>query len=120
MWYTDGVSVFNISNKFSIWPIYLDRVKKENIILAGIWFGKREPKPNTFLKPFHTRMEEFKRDGYLLQRPDGPPVRVRGIVLCGTGDMPAKSLFLRIKQFNGSYGCPRCLHKGESYEGTNH
>ncbi|KAK3921790.1 LOW QUALITY PROTEIN: putative cytochrome P450 520A1 [Frankliniella fusca] len=64
-------------------------------------------------------MEEFKRDGYLLQRPDGPPVRVRGIVLCGTGDMPAKSLFLRIKQFNGSYGCPRCLHKGESYEGTN-
>ncbi|KAK3931070.1 Conserved oligomeric Golgi complex subunit 3 [Frankliniella fusca] len=127
MWYTDGVSVFNISNKFSIWPIYLvinelrykDRVKKENIILAGIWFGKRKPKPNTFLKPFHSRMGEFKRDGYLLQRPDGPPVRVRGIVLCGTCDMPAKSLFLRIKQFNGSYGCPRCLHKGESYEGTN-
>ncbi|KAE8739415.1 hypothetical protein FOCC_FOCC015083 [Frankliniella occidentalis] len=127
MWYTDGVSVFNISNKFSIWPIYLvinelrykDRVKKENIILAGIWFGKRKPIPNTYLKPFHTRLEEFKRDGYLLQRPDGPPVRVRGILLCGTCDMPAKSLFLRIKQFNGFYGCPRCLHKGETYEDTN-
>ncbi|KAK3909659.1 Halomucin [Frankliniella fusca] len=126
MWYTDGISVFNISKKFSIWPLYLvinelrykDRVKKENILLAGIWFGKKKPKPNTYLEPLYRRMEEFSREGYLLNRPDGPPVRVKGMVLCGTCDMPAKSLFLRFKQFNGFYGCPKCLHKGEQY-GTN-
>ncbi|KAK3916587.1 hypothetical protein KUF71_025702 [Frankliniella fusca] len=126
MWYTDGVSVFNFSNKFSIWPLYLvinelkykQRVKKENIVLAGIWFGKRKPKANTFLEPFYTRLQDFYHNGHIFSRPNGPPVHVRGVMLCGTCDMPAKSTFLRIKQFNGNYGCPRCLQKGEQYEGS--
>lgn len=126
MWYTDGVSVFNISNKFSIWPLYLvvnelsykKRVKKENIILAGLWFGKKKPKANTFLAPFHTKMGDFYQNGHMFNRPNGQPILVKGVVLCGTCDMPAKSTFLRIKQFNGYYSCPRCLQRGEQFEGT--
>ncbi|KAK3920619.1 Dynein heavy chain 10, axonemal [Frankliniella fusca] len=126
MWYTDGVSTFNISNKFSIWPLYLvvnelsykKRVKKENIILAGLWFGKKKPKANTFLQPFHTKMVDFYQNGHIFNRPDGHPILVKGVVLCGTCDMPAKSTFLRIKQFNGFYSCPRCLQRGEQYAGT--
>lgn len=46
MWYTDGAPVFT-SRKFSVWPFYFiinelpyaKRIKKENIIVAGLWFG---------------------------------------------------------------------------------
>ena len=41
------------------------------------------------------------------------PVTIQGIVLCGTCDAPAKSTFLRCMNFNGHYGCPRCLVKGK-------
>ena len=27
--------------------------------------------------------------------------------------MPAKAAVLNMKQFNGHYGCPTCLHPGE-------
>lgn len=124
MWYTDGICVFNFSNKFSIWPFYLvinelsykNRVKKQNIILAGIWFGKRKPKVNTFLTPFHSEMSKFYRDGYMMEVPDRPPILVKGVLLCGTCDLPAKCAFLRLKQYNGFWGCNRCLDKGQQFE----
>ncbi|KAE8749144.1 hypothetical protein FOCC_FOCC004050 [Frankliniella occidentalis] len=85
MWYSDGVSVFNfIANKFNIWPLFLvinglsyrERVKKQNIILAGIWFGTKKPQVNIFLAPFHSKFDEFCRDGYLIKLPDGRTIRV--------------------------------------------
>lgn len=49
-WYTDGVKVYK-SSKFSFWPLYLainelpyqERFKKENLIIAGMWFGEEKP-----------------------------------------------------------------------------
>ncbi|KAF4518656.1 hypothetical protein B566_EDAN002690 [Ephemera danica] len=38
-----------------------------------------------------------------------------GVILCGTCDLPAKALVLNMNQFNGKYGCPKCLTKGQSY-----
>lgn len=35
-------------------------------------------------------------------------------ILCGTFDAPAKCLFQYMVQLNGSYGCPYCLHQGET------
>ena len=39
---------------------------------------------------------------------------VRCILLCGSFDAPAKCLFQNMSQFNGYYGCPFCLHPGET------
>jgi len=122
MWYTDGVKVFKCS-KFSIWPLYFvipelsykNRVKRENIILAGLWFGPLKPKVNTFLNPFHSELDKFKRDGYLLNLPNQQTVRVRGALLCGTCDLPAKCIFQRFTQYNGFFGCSRCMQKGERF-----
>ena len=55
MWYTDGMAIYHSTN-FSIWPIYLvvnklpykERVKKDNIILAGLYFGTSKPVCNLF------------------------------------------------------------------------
>lgn len=124
MWYSDGISVFNFSNKFSIWPFYLvinelsykNRVKKQNIILAGIWFGKKKPKVNTFLTPFYSEMTKFYQGGYMMEVPNGPPILVKGVMLCGTCDLPAKCAFLRLKQYNGFWGCNLCLAKGQQFE----
>ncbi|XP_074114172.1 uncharacterized protein LOC141537217 [Cotesia typhae] len=56
MWYTDGAPVFK-SRTYSVWPFYFiinelpyeKRILRENIILAGLWFGPSDPKVNTFL-----------------------------------------------------------------------
>lgn len=118
-WYTDGVQIFK-STKFSVWPLYFsvnelsykERTSKENVLLCGLWFGKSKPKPNLFLKPFRETFKTFKRNGYQFNVPDGPPITVKGILLFGTCDLPAKSLFLRTKMYNGYYGCSKCLSPG--------
>ena len=45
---------------------------------------------------------------------NGDSVKVRCLLLCGTFDAPAKCLFQSFVQFNGSYGCPYCLHPGKT------
>lgn len=120
MWYTDGISIFK-STKFSVWPLFLvinelnykERTKKENIILAGLWFGKSKPRPNLFMKPFKQFFETFKTVGYEMNVPNGPPIVVKGLVLCGTCDLQAKGLFLRSKLSNGYFGCNKCQSGGQ-------
>ena len=68
MWYTDGVAVFRKS-KYNIWPFYLiinevpfkKRFNLENVILGGLWFGEKKPKPNLFLKPIRDSLLELKK-----------------------------------------------------------
>lgn len=119
MWYSDGISIFH-SSHFSIWPMYLvinelpyrERIKKENIILAGLFFGNSKPNPNLFLAPIHSHLQEFFADGHLLNTHNGDQIRVHGKVLCGTCDLQAKGLFMRFKLYNGYYGCSRCKIRG--------
>lgn len=120
MWYTDGIAIFN-SSKFSIWPLYyvinelpyVKRVRKENIILAGLWFGSVKPKVNLFLDPFHTSLQEFEQVGHQLNVPDQErPVLVKGKLLCGTCDLQAKAIFLRMKSYNAYFGCAKCKSRG--------
>jgi len=35
-------------------------------------------------------------------------IRIRGVLLTGSYDLPEKSLFLNFSQYNGRYGCPSC------------
>ncbi|KAK3930290.1 Sodium/potassium/calcium exchanger 1 [Frankliniella fusca] len=121
--YFDGVSIFK-SAKFSIWPIYLsinelkykDRIKKENVIIAGLWFGKTKPNPNLFLKPLWDKMQVFQNNGVELRLPNAQIVRVKGRVLIAVGDLPAKALFMRLIQYNGSHSCFCCLSSGAQLE----
>ena len=39
-------------------------------------------------------------------------VIVRGIVICGTCDLPAKALFFNMNQYNGRFGCQVCKAEG--------
>ena len=63
---TDGAAVFK-SSKVSVWPIFLVinelpyklRMKRENMILASLWFGSQKPAMGTFLKPFQHSMKHL-------------------------------------------------------------
>lgn len=119
MWYSDGVKIFQ-SSTVSIWPLclvvnelpYKQRTQPTNILLVGLWFGKGKPNPNLFLKPLKKTMESFQKNGHKFRLFDGSEVIVRGKVICGTCDLPAKAKFLQFHQYNGAFGCSRCLDPG--------
>lgn len=117
---TDGASVFK-GNNTSIWPVlmtinelpYKVRMMRENMILAGLWFGKQKPSMSTFLKPFKQTMLEFYKGIEIISADRGSFV-CRGFLLAGTADLPARTLICNPVQYNGSFGCWKCLHKGKT------
>ncbi|WAR15739.1 PGBD4-like protein [Mya arenaria] len=121
MWYTDGVPLFK-SSKISIWPLSLsinelpaqERFKQENILSAGLWFGKSKPSMSCFLKPFHDSLNRFRDIGYEINCKHCSSItKVKGVLLCGTCDLPATCMLMNMTQFNGKYGCPQCKQEGE-------
>lgn len=68
LWNTDGIPVFK-SSKFSVWPFYciinelnfVERTNRENMILAGLWFGESKPSMLTFLKPLCDTLNNIQR-----------------------------------------------------------
>ena len=120
-WNTDGIPVFK-SSKYSIWPLYFainelapqKRWCSDNVMLAGLWFGPDKPNVLTFLKPFTESMSKLHK-GIELYSPDIKASFVcRGMLLCGTCDLPAKAMVYNMNQFNGYYGCSHCLQSGKS------
>jgi len=122
MWYTDGIAIHK-SNKFSVWVMFLminelkykTRANQENVVLAGLWFGRKKPNPNLFLSPLHNDLNRLQNEGHLFVRPDGPPVLIKGKMLLGAADLQAKYTFMRHKHGNGFYGCLKCLAPGQRY-----
>lgn len=116
---TDGVPLFK-SSKFSLWPLYFainelpcpQRFQKENMILAGLWYGESKPLMLNFLKPFHTVLSKLETDGMDATSPSGERFTTKAILLLGTCDMPAKCMVCNSTQFNGFYGCLKCKQPG--------
>ena len=73
---TDSVPLFK-SSKFSLWPLYFavnelpcpQRFQRENMILAGLWYGEKKPLMLNFLKPFLCL--SWKRMAWKLKAPRG-------------------------------------------------
>ena len=67
-----------------------------------------------FLKPFHDSLDTFRNIGYDINcKHCSSCITVKGKLLCGTCDLPAKCMVLNMTQFNGKYGCPKCKQGGE-------
>ncbi|KAK3107860.1 hypothetical protein FSP39_023692 [Pinctada imbricata] len=121
-WNTDGIPIFK-SSKVSIWPLYLtinelpvkQRMQTENMILYGLWFGESKPFMGRFTKPLISTLEMLESDGIDLEI-NGQTYNSKAFLICGTADLPAKSLVMNCNQFNGQYSCLRCLHPGETFK----
>lgn len=122
-WNSDGVPLFK-SSKISIWPLYFMinelpyslRIKKENMILAGLWFGPHKPLVNMFLEVFRKDLQKLYRGVTFVVANMIDTLRVRALILGGTCDLCAKATFLNIQQFNSKFGCPNCKIETIRYE----
>lgn len=67
-WNTDGAQVFH-SSKISMWPIQVGinefpySLRKDNLILAGLWVGEGSPRMDIFLRPFVDELIKLHREG---------------------------------------------------------
>ncbi|KAK3919952.1 Protein NYNRIN [Frankliniella fusca] len=95
---------------------YKLRTRKENTILAGIWFGKKKPNPNLFLVPLERQLSSLKINGAVMVLPDNANVLIRGMLLGAVADLPAKASFMRFIQYNGAFSCFNCMASGVRFD----
>lgn len=92
---------------------YKQWMKKENMILASLWFGSQKQPMGTFLKPLQKTMKELYQ-GIECQCPEKGSFICKGSLLCGTVDVPARILLCNHMQYNRAYSCWKCEQQGIS------
>lgn len=115
---TDGANPFR-SSKTSLWPVYLminelpftERIRPENMIVAGIWYGTKKPKMAGFLRPSMTSLKRLE-NGVKLNIGDSE-VNFRAILVASTCDLPARACVCAMNQYNGSSSCIKCKQTGK-------
>lgn len=121
---TDGVEIFKSKKKSSLWPLLMvvnevpkkHRFKRENMILAGLWYGG-DPDFNMYLKPFIEDVNELAVNKFSVKVDDLKLSFSLRVIIFST-DTPAKAKVLNCMLFNGYYGCPYCLHPGIMVDNT--
>lgn len=125
-YYSDGVALYT-SSKLSIWPFYLhinelpieERYKIENTILLGLWCDKEKPFFNTYLEPTIPFFDSFRTTGIIIKYIENDKEYsfiMKGILIFGSGDAPARAILLNFIQFNGHHGCSVCLQDPQTVE----
>ncbi|VDI58923.1 Hypothetical predicted protein [Mytilus galloprovincialis] len=89
-------------------------MQTENMILYGLWFGESKPFMGGFTKPLVNTLKDIETNGIDFDY-NGQTHNSKCFLICGTADLPAKSIVMNCNQFNGQYSCLRCMHSGETY-----
>jgi hypothetical protein len=89
------------------------RKKPEYVLLVGLWSGTKKPQMAVFLETFVKAVRHLADNGLSVSTPSGK-LKFKLLVVAGTLDLVAKAPALNMIQFNGMYGCPKCLQKGRS------
>ncbi|CAG5897779.1 unnamed protein product [Menidia menidia] len=116
-WNCDGVPIFE--PRFSVWPLQFMinelpyALRQENLIVAGLWFGPKNPKMDTFLKPFIDECCDLAQNPFQWNDSSGAAHSSKVFSLVCSSDAVARPLLRNCKQFNGEYGCDWCLHPGK-------
>lgn len=123
LWNTDGIPCFKSSN-MSLWPLYFQinelpfqkRTQPEYMVLGGLWFGSSKPSIMSYTEPFVSSLQHLQDTGVDINLHDGTSFNSRVILIAGTADLPARSIVCNSVQYNGKYGCCKCLQPGETYK----
>lgn len=116
---TDGISLYNKSN-ITIWPVYLvlnelpvgKRFLIDNVILAGLSIGEEKPHFDLLMKPIVTQLIRYQY-GLNIKFKDVQK-NMKLFLIAGIYDKPARYAVINMVQYNGAYGCTKCLQSGES------
>jgi Transposase family tnp2 len=113
---TDGVKATK-SSKLSFWPIFVSinelplRTRTENMLLSGVWMGKKKPHMNTFLGPLIKELKVLHEVG--VETTQG---RVKVHCIVAPVDSPAKADLMCISHPGGKFACPYCFQKAVTIE----
>lgn len=109
----DGLPLFK-SSHLSVWPILCSVSGSVEItpFCVAVYSGLKKPSNLEFLHEFIAEAKSLIAEGLDI---NGVHVRVR--LSCIVCDAPAKPFVKGIVQFNGKYGCDRCVQKGTYSDG---
>ncbi|KAK3910858.1 Halomucin [Frankliniella fusca] len=113
---TDGAPLFK-SSKNSIWPIMFcmnklpPKLRMQNILLGGLWFGKKQPPMNLLLQPLSEQAARLS-NGFVIQV-QNEPVDVRAFITGCCVDSGARGKVQGIKSHGGYFACNWCFIHGE-------
>lgn len=116
---TDGSPLYKSSNS-SIWPVQMiinelpAPYRCKNVILGGLWYGRKHPNMLLFLEKF---VDSLCKTGELTWKCSSNVIHSKIYTICVCVDAPARAAVGNQVQFNGFFGCPWCLACGESQEG---
>ena len=114
----DGVQLFH-SSTTSMWPIQVAvnelpyKMRRDNILLCGVWYGKCKPKMETYLKFLADELVDLHEVGITRIDPEGRETLIKVHAIMCSVDSVARPLLQNLHQYNGEFGCPFCLSKGE-------
>ncbi len=115
---TDGMSIFK-SSKFCLWPILYSinelsySLRRKNVLVGGLWFGKGKPNFHKFFAPVVTAFTELVTNGITWQYMSRS-YQSSVYLLSLLSDSMARCVVQGITQHNGMHGCNYCLIKSDS------
>lgn len=120
LWY--GGAKLTKSASTSSYPIMLQlnelspHARKKNMFLAGIYVGKEKPGVTNIMDPIIDDLNELYDTGIIWRPTAGQEVISKFITIIFTADSVARSNVLRMKQYNGKFGCQFCYAPGKIVE----
>ncbi len=111
---SDGSPLYKASGT-SVWPIQLaineipPAERRKNMILAGLWHGKGEPRMDIFIHRFVEQAKQLVTNGVMWwNKITNLWIKTKLVGLCCCVDSVARPLMQNITQFNGYHGCGFC------------
>lgn len=117
--WTDGLRLAK-SSKATCYPFLLQlnelspHARKRHMFLAGIWVGKEKPNIGALMKPIMDNLNELYDIGIRWRPTAEQEIISKFIVVIFTADSVCKPMILRMKLYNGEFGCPLCFLIGKS------
>lgn len=119
-WHTDGAPAMKSKN-ISLWPIQSFvaelppnlRYSYKNILLSGLWYGKKKPNMSVFQESFAVQIISLMEGFQVADLRETFKVTVNGLA----ADLVAKGPSLNFKLYCGKWGCSVCLHPGRRLPG---
>lgn len=118
---TDGSPLFQ-SSKCSIWPISLalnelsPALRMKNILIGGLWFGKKKPPMDLFLEPFVNQMCTLSHPFNI--KAGNEVWSMRAYVIGVSVDSGARGAVQGLKTHSGYDSCSWCFIHGEYLAGA--
>lgn len=115
MLHSDGIPLYKSKN-LNAWPILgailelppFARTRADNILLLGMWIGKKKPKFEIVYQKLSAQFSILKNDGLKV----GDTEQIKVIFPMLMGDMPALSSMVNFVEPNAFYACMFCHTRG--------